>query len=393
VKKLWEKGYELNSVVEAFTVGNDVVLDQVLIPYDCRASIAHAGMLGKIGLLTADEVEKLTETLEKIIRLYEDGKFTIRPEQEDCHTAIENYLTEELGKLGMKIHTGRSRNDQVLTALRLFYKDQLDECDKRITALIKSISAFTEKEGATEFPGYTHMRRAMPSSIAMWGQSFIDSMEDNRKALNLALELVDQSPLGTGAGYGVPLDIDREYTAKELGFARVQENPVYTQNSRGKLEITILHALSQVMLDLNKIASDLILFSMPEFGYFELPNEFCTGSSIMPQKKNPDVLELLRARYHVIIALEAQLKTQVSNLISGYHRDVQLTKEPVMKGFEIAKAGLEVAELLFGHLVVNKGKCEAALTDDILATERVYALVKQGVPFREAYKRIAKEYK
>jgi len=392
VKKLWDKGYELNSVVESFTVGNDVVLDQALIPYDCRASIAHARMLGKIGLLTAEEVEKLTGALETIIQLHRQEKFTIRPEQEDCHTAIESFLTEKLGKLGMKIHTGRSRNDQVLTALRLFYKDQLTVCDKQVEALIKSISAFTEKEGATVFPGYTHMRKAMPSSIALWGRAFIDSMEDNRKLLRLALELIDQSPLGTGAGYGVPLELDREYTAKELGFARVQENPVYVQNSRGKLEITILHALSQVMLDLNRIASDLILFSMPEFGFFELPDEFCTGSSIMPQKKNPDVLELLRARYHVIIALESQVKTQVSNLISGYNRDIQLTKEPVMKGFDITRAGLEVAELLFRHLVVNRERCEEALTDDLLATERVYALVRQGVPFREAYQRIAKEY-
>jgi len=204
--------------------------------------------------------------------------------------------------------------------------------------------------------------------------------------------LTDRSPLGTGAGYGIPLKIDRKFTANLLGFKKVQENPIYTQNSRGKFESTILHTLSQVMFDLNKIASDLILFSVPEFGYFEIPKEFCTGSSIMPQKKNPDVLELLRAKYHIIISCEFQIKNMISNLISGYNRDLQLTKEPTMRGIEITKESLSIANLIFAHLKVNKENCKRALTKEVYATEEVYKLVKKGIPFREAYKTISKKY-
>ena len=202
----------------------------------------------------------------------------------------------------------------------------------------------------------------------------------------------DQSPLGTGAGYGIPLKIDRDYTAKLLGFKKSQKNPIYTQNSRGKFESTILHALTQIMFDLNKIATDLILFSMPEFGYFELPEEFCTGSSIMPQKKNPDVLELLRAKYHILVSYEIQIKNIISNLISGYNRDLQLTKEPMMKGLEMTKQSLAIMALIFTDLKVNKENCSRALTKDIYAAEKVYELVKRGTPFREAFKAISREY-
>jgi len=390
--KLWEKGYKLNRQVEEFTVGEDYILDQRLVMHDCVASIAHAKMLGKIGILKKEELQKLINELKGIIELNKKSKFKILKEQEDCHTAIENYLTQKLGDLGKKIHTARSRNDQVLTALRLYYKNELNECKKLIDELIKTITKFVKKYSAVKLPGYTHTRRAMPSSIAMWGSSFIDSMKDNLAILDFTLELTDRSPLGTGAGYGIPLKIDRKFTANLLGFKKVQENPIYTQNSRGKFESTILHTLSQVMFDLNKIASDLILFSVPEFGYFEIPKEFCTGSSIMPQKKNPDVLELLRAKYHIIISCEFQIKNMISNLISGYNRDLQLTKEPTMRGIEITKESLSIANLIFAHLKVNKENCKRALTKEVYATEEVYKLVKKGIPFREAYKTISKKY-
>jgi len=390
--KLWEKGYKLNKQVESFTVGEDYILDQKLVPYDCLASIAHAKMLGRMGLLSQEEVQKIVSELEKIQELSQKGKFKIRKSQEDCHTAIEDYLTRKLGQLGKKIHTARSRNDQVLTALRLFYKDQLKECQKLVILLVKTLKRFNEKYGEIKMPGFTHMRKAMPSSIALWAGSFVDSMKDNLALIDLAFKLVDQSPLGTGAGYGIPMEVDREFTAKLLGFKKVQLNPLYAQNSRGKFESTILHALTQIAFDLNKIASDLIMFSMPEFGFFELPEEFLTGSSIMPQKKNPDVLELLRARYQEVLSCEFQIKNTSSNLISGYNRDIQLTKRPMIRAFEVTLESLSIACLIFSHLKVKRENCEKALTEEIYATEKVYELVKQGVPFREAYQKVAKSF-
>ena len=389
MKKLWDKGYDLNKIIESYTVGNDPQLDQKLVYYDCVASKAHAKMLRKMNLLTDYEVQKLNRELDNIIELDKLGKFIIRKDQEDCHTAIEIFLIKSLGDVGKKIHTTRSRNDQVLTALRLYYKDQLDCTQELINDFTGTLKEFTKKYGEIQFPGYTHMRKAMPSSFEQWGNAFRDSMNDKLVLLSTVKMLVDQSPLGTAAGFGVPLDIDRKFTAKELGFSRVQENPIYAQNSRGKFEISIMHIVSQIMLDLNKIASDLILFSMAEFGYVELPDEFCTGSSIMPQKKNPDVLELLRAKYHVVSSYEFQVSRISSDLISGYNRDVQLTKEPVMHGFTIMSTSLKIAILLFQGLFVNEEKCKDAMTDEIYATAKVYNLVKQGIPFRDAYQQVA----
>jgi argininosuccinate lyase len=249
-----------------------------------------------------------------------------------------------------------------------------------------------EKYGEIILPGYTHTRKAMPSTIKLWGTAFIDSMRDNLKLIEVAGELINQCPLGTGAGYGVPLEIDRAFTAQTLGFAQVLNNPIYAQNSRGKFDATIIHALGQIMCDLNKIASDLIIFSMPEIGYFELPKEFCTGSSIMPHKVNPDVLELLRARYHIVLSYEFQIKSMLGNLISGYHRDLQLTKDPMMNAFNITKESLAVTARVFEFLNVNAESCQKALTEEVYATDEVYQLVKEGIPFREAYHMIAKKY-
>jgi len=391
-EKIWNNKYNLNKQVEAYTVDNDFRLDLNLVKYDCRGSIAHAKMLGKIGVLKKQEVDKLVKELNNIINLHESGKFTIKKEQEDCHTAIEQHLIKKLGDLGKKIHTGRSRNDQVLTALRLYYKDELASSIILIKQLVKSISGFIKKYGKIKFPGYTHTRKAMPSSIALWGNAFIDSMADNQKLAEFTLAIIDQSPLGTGAGYNVPLNLDRTYTAKLLNFRKVQQNSIYVQNSRMKFEILLLNYLSTVMLDLNKIATDLVMFSMPEFGYFELPEEICTGSSIMPQKKNPDVLELLRAKYHVVCSFEFQIKSIAGNLISGYHRDYQLTKEPVMNSFKITEQSLSISTLIFNKLKVNKENCNKGLSKEVYATEEVYNLVKKGVPFREAYKKISKKY-
>ncbi|MFA4839937.1 MAG: lyase family protein, partial [Candidatus Neomarinimicrobiota bacterium] len=331
--KLWQKGTTLDKEIEAFTAGKDSVLDGELIPFDCLASKAHTRMLGKIGILTESEVADLLHGLDKILELHEKGKFVILTEDEDCHTAIENFLIRNIGEAGKKIHTGRSRNDQALTALRLYSKAKLTEIITEVRKLAETIGTFGEKNGDVAIPGFTHTRKAMPSGAAMWAGAFKDALTDDLDLLNCAMKLIDQNPLGTGAGYGVPLALDRQMTTDELHFARIQENPIYAQNSRGKFDGFVLNVLSQVMADINKMASDLILFTMPGLEYFSLPDEFLTGSSIMPQKKNPDVLELLRTGYHEVFACEMQVRNMSVNLISGYHRDAQMTKEAVFRGF------------------------------------------------------------
>ena len=389
MSKLWDKGVDLDKAVGAFTVGKDPPLDNVLIPYDCKASIAHARMLGEMGYLENNEVEKLVMELENIINLHREDNFTIQVSQEDCHTAIEEYLVEQLGDVGKKIHTARSRNDQVLTALRLYYKEALQEIIDLGESWIKVLEKFGEENYDVSFPGYTHMQKAMPSSMAMWAGAYTDGMKDDLSMLKSVANLIDQSPLGSAAGYGVPIKIDKEMTAREMGFDRVQKNPIYCQISRGKFELSILHGLGQIMLTINRLASDLILFSMAEFGYVSLPDHFCTGSSIMPQKNNPDVLELLRGSYHIISGYETQVKGLTANLISGYNRDIQLSKEPVMQGINLGIDCLKINAAVIEALKVNKDICDTAMTDELFATEKAYKLVEKGIPFREAYRQVA----
>lgn len=391
--KLWEKNYSLNKSVEKFTVGDDYIIDQKLVKYDCLASIAHVKMLNKIGILNSDECDKLIKALDEIIELDSKGAFVINQEDEDCHTAIENYLTKKLGDIGKKIHTARSRNDQVLTALRLYYKDEIKSVVQLVESLVKSLVLFKRKYGSIELPGYTHMRKAMPSSVGLWADAFIESMNDNKTVMLNVYELVNKSPLGTGAGYGLPIEVDKKLSAELLGFSKIHNNPLYAQNSRGKFESIILNGLSQIMLDLNRMAMDLLLFSMSELGYVILPDELCTGSSIMPHKKNPDVLELIRAKYHQILAYEFEVKSIIANLISGYNRDLQLTKKPIINGFEITKDALNMMAIVLENLYVNSKECKKAMTEELYATEKAYKLIKKGIPFRDAYKEISKDYK
>jgi len=390
--KLWEKKYTLHSAVQSYTVGDDYVYDQQLVPYDCLGSIAHATMLQKLDIVSEQECLQLHQALHEILTLHEQGEFKITQKDEDCHTAIENFLIEKVGAVGKKIHTGRSRNDQVLTALRLYYKDQIQSIIMAANDLIDTLTNLVNSDGTIAFPGYTHMRKAMPSSIGLWAGAFIESMKDNTHLLMHVNTLIDQCPAGTGAGYDVPLPIDRTIIAKLLGFQKPQENSIYVQNSRGKFESSLLHAFTQIMIDLNKMASDLLLFSMPEMGFVSFPAEFCTGSSIMPQKMNLDVLELTRAHYHQMVSWEMQIKTMSANLISGYNRDLQLIKEPVMKGCACTKESIEVMTLLIKNIKIQKDACEKAMTSDLYATDKVYELVKKGVPFRDAYRQIARQY-
>jgi argininosuccinate lyase len=390
---LWSLNRSGSHDIEIFTSGDDHILDRYLIEYDCIASIAHVRMLNRIGVLKKNESKKLIRELNIIRKLGREGKFAVTPEQEDVHTAIEQHLTRKLGDLGKQIHTGRSRNDQILTALRLYYKDHLGQLGVRLRELRASMMKFKKSYGRITFPGYTHTRKAMPSTFGMWSGAYYDSLSDDLVLLKTVMRIIDQSPLGTGAGYGIPMKLDRGYTARLLGFSRIQKNPVYVQHSRGKFEMLLLHLLSHIMYDLNRCAADIIFYSIPELGYLQLPEFFTTGSSIMPQKQNPDVLELIRARYHTVAAGQFQVGTTAANLISGYHRDIQETKEPVMKSIAITKASVYMMSRVFQYLSVDRNACTAALTDELFATERVYTLVAQGVPFRDAYRRIAARYR
>lgn len=390
---LWQKNYNVNKEIEKFTVGNDFLLDKKLVKYDCIASIAHAKMLKKIGILNASELSKIIKGLNEIIKLDQKDKFHINPEDEDCHTAIEKYLTKKLGNAGKKIHTARSRNDQVLTALRLYEKEELKEIKELLSQYKGSLLAAIKKYGKIKIPGYTHMQKAMPTDVKTWLESFVSSIEDNITLLDAVYSIIDKSPLGSAAGFGVPaLKIDKKMTASLMGFSEAMDNPMYAQLSRGKFEATILHLLSQIMLDLNKLSTDLMLFNMQEFGFVSLPKELCTGSSIMPQKKNPDVLELVRAKYHVILGEEFKVKSMISNLISGYNRDLQLTKEPVISSVETTKSCIKMMVLVVSKIKIDGKKCKEALTKELYATEEAYKLVKKGVPFREAYKKVSRKF-
>ncbi len=386
--KLWQKKYTLNTLMEDFTVGRDFELDQKLVTSDCIASAAHGIMLHSIGILSDSELESIKKGLLEILKLKAQNNFLIKKEDEDCHTAIENYLTGTAGEAGKKIHTGRSRNDQVITALRVWARDFLFSFADELTGLIDSLTSFAEANKMVPMPGRTHMQIAMPSSVGLWAGAFAEELSDDRTLILNALELIDQSPLGSAASYGVPLPLNREYTAELLGFSRIQNNVLYVNNSRGKFESIILEALDQTLLTLSKTAQDLILFSLPEFGYFTLPAELCSGSSIMPQKKNPDGLELMRAKSGSVSAYAAQVKNIIRSLPSGYNRDFQETKEPFLKGCDLSYQCVGIMRLTIDKLEVNADNLRKAFTPEIFATDAALQLVSEGKSFRDAYKEV-----
>lgn len=387
--KLWQKDYELDKEIEKFTVGNDYLLDYTLIKFDCIGSIAHAAMLHKIGILSKKELEKLKKALLEILNLDKKGKFTIKQEDEDVHTAIENWLTEKLGILGSKVHAARSRNDMVLLDVRLYSKEKLIETQKSLAFLIGTLLDFAGKNKNVPMPGFTHARKAMPSSVGLLFGAYAESLMDNFKLLDAAYELNDQNPLGSAAGYGINLDIDRDLATKLLGFKKTQNNVLYVQNSRGKIESSIVFALSKIMQDLERMSNDLIMFSMESFGFFSLPGEFTTGSSIMPQKKNPDVFELLRAKSSSVHAALFEIDMISKKLLSGYNRDLQLIKEPLIKSFDITLSSIKIMDLTVKALKVSKDRCIEACTSELFATDKVAEMIAQGIPMREAYKKVA----
>lgn len=389
---LWRREAAPDPWLEGFLAGEDHRLDQRLLVHDCRASRAHARMLHAIGILDADELASLDAALGRIAEMAARGEFPIEVADEDGHTAIERFLTGCCGDAGRKIHTARSRNDQVLTALRLWEKDAIRDLIDDLDAYVAAIDALCVAQGGVGLPGYTHMQAAMPTTVSVWLGSFAAAAREDREVLELALSLVDQCPLGTAAGFGVPVvPVDRERVARELGFARVQTNPMHAQLSRGRTEAFLLAACAQLTLALNRLASDLLLFTTREFAFVTADPSLCTGSSLMPQKRNLDVLELVRGAYHVVAAEETKVRGLTAGLISGYNRDVQLTKGPLFAGVDASRNALRAMTLVLGGLTLDTERCAAALTEELYATERALSLVAQGVPFRDAHHRVAAE--
>lgn len=385
-------GHELHPAIKAYTVGEDYALDRALVVYDVAGSIAHAMMLKKIGILRQAELAALTQGLRRIAADFQAGRFEIQPEHEDVHTAVEKTLTDRVGEPGKKLHTARSRNDQVILDLRLWMKDALLDLAQALAACSATMVKQADKHKDVPIVGRTHTQPAMPSSIGLWLGAFAESLLDDLALLRAVFDLADQCPLGSAASYGVALPIDRALVAKLLGFAKVQNNVLYVNNSRGKVEAAVLAACSQVMLDLSRFAADVILWSLPEFGYFRMPPDFYPGSSLMPNKRNPCGMEILRARAAQVFALEGQVLNNQRGLVSGYNRDNQETKAPLFRGVAVTMESLKIADLVAGNLIVNRKRCVEAFTPEVFATDRVLDLVKEkGVTFRDTYYQVKQE--
>ncbi|MDB4210579.1 argininosuccinate lyase [Gammaproteobacteria bacterium] len=383
--KIWNKTTKAsNSPIDDFLSGEDIALDQELFLYDIEASIAHAEELRAIKILTAEELKRVVVALKKLAKLFITKKFKLTSKYEDCHSAIEDFLTKELGDLGKKIHTGRSRNDQVLVAMRLYARDHLVEIQALNLSIAKALLTKASQHSANPMPGYTHLQRAMPSTWGLWFSAFAESFLDNAELLSHTQSWMNLNPLGTAAGYGVNLPLKRDITTKKLHFKRKQLNSLYVQNSRGKFELELLSALKQPMLDLRKLSWDLSLFMTQEFNFLALGPQYLTGSSIMPNKSNPDVVELMRGSYAVIAGHYAELENLLS-LPSGYHRDLQLTKRSLIHSIHAVSKALSLVPGLIKSIKVNKLRSAECIDESMLMTDQAYALVQTGVPFRDAY--------
>jgi argininosuccinate lyase len=382
----------VDAEVLAYTAGKDRVLDLALLEADCAGTAAHVTMLARVPvqppLLAPADVRRVLAELRNILADAAASRFTITLEDQDVHLAVERRLTEKLGDLGKRVHVCRSRNDQVAVDLRLFAKPRLLEAAAAAAGLARTLVAFAKKHEKVPMVGRTHMQPAMPSSVGLWASAWAESLLDDLTLLMAAYELNDQCPLGSAASYGVPVPIDRQFTSDLLGFAKPVHNVLHANQTRGKLESAILSALGQAMLTLSRLAQDLILFSMPEFGYFRLPPEFTTGSSIMPQKRNPDVLELLRAKTAKVLAHANLVAEIVRAAPSGYNRDLQETKEPFMEGLELAISSLRVLVPLVAGLEVDGDALRRAFGPEVFATDRALELVAGGMPFRDAYNEV-----
>ena len=387
-KKIWNtSGVKVSEEISSFLAGEDIELDNSIFIYDIDATIAHIKGLQSINILKKNEFNRLFKSLKELRKKFLEGSFKLTKKYEDCHSAIEFYLTKELGDLGKKVHTGRSRNDQVLVAMRLFAKNNLKDFKKINKSVAKTFLQMANKYEHIPMPGYTHLQRAMPSSWGLWFSSYAESFIDNIDLINSTIDWIDSNPLGSAAGYGVALPLDRKTTTKELGFKRVQLNSLYTQNSRGKYEMQVINTLKQSMLDVRKFAWDISLFMSQEFNLLTIDKAYLTGSSIMPNKNNPDVIEILRANYSILAGQASELENIIS-LPSGYHRDLQLTKRSLISSFDISLKSLSILPKLIKSIKVNKKNSLEYIDNEMKMTDKVYALVNKGTPFRDAYNKV-----
>lgn len=386
--KLWDKGYSIDHFTEEFTIGKDKELDVMLAKADVLGNMAHLKMLHHIGLITDTELRALSAGLKEIMADVEKGDFCIQDGTEDVHSEIEYRLTQKCGEAGKKIHTGRSRNDQVLTDLKLFTRSALIGVLQQVETLFEILLHRAEESKDILMPGYTHLQVAMPSSFGMWFSAYAESLADDLLMLRAAYELVNTNPLGSGAGYGSSVPLDRSLTTQLLGFDDLAYNSVYAQMQRGKMEKNVLFALATVATTLGKMAADVCLFSCGNFGFMKLPDRYTTGSSIMPHKKNPDIFELIRAKCNRLQSLPAQMAMICANLTSGYFRDMQLTKEIFLPAFKELDDCLFMAGTVLQEVELNHAILEDKRYNYLFTVEDVNELVTAGVPFREAYKRV-----
>ncbi len=386
--KKQSKGETTDPAIMEFLAGEDVELDRELILFDLQASAAHVNGLRQIGILDDDESKRLLGGLKQIEDDLKQGALKLDSQFEDGHSAIESWLTEMLGEIGGKIHTGRSRNDQVAVALRLYMKDRLAVLQRICTDIASVLLQRIETEANLPMAGYTHMQSAMPSSAGLWLAGHAEAFIDNAELASLTIDWLDASPLGTASGFGVNLDLPREDVARDLGFARMLVNPQYAQNSRGKIELQALSVLSACTLDLRRIAWDLSLFTTSEFGFVKLPAQYCTGSSIMPNKNNPDTVELLRAVHGVVQGAQTELSAVLS-LPSGYQRDLQATKPPLMRAFRKGLQALALMPDLLEGFTWQTERMRQSISAEMLATDHALNLARQGIPFRDAYRSAA----
>ncbi len=384
--KLWDKGTsEVSKEIEKYTVGKDRELDLLLASYDVYGSMAHATMLESIGLLEKPELNDLLSELREILKVVEAGDFVIEDGIEDVHSQVELMLTRKLGDTGKKIHSGRSRNDQVLVDLRLFIRNEIKEIAGLVEELFHTLNDLSKKHKEVLIPGYTHLQVAMPSSFGLWFGAYAESLTDDLQLLSAAYKVANQNPLGSGAGYGSSFPLDRKMTTELLGFDDLSYNVVYAQMSRGKVEKTVAFAMNSIAATLSRMSMDICLYNSQNFGFLKLPAEMTTGSSIMPHKKNPDVFELIRAKMNKLQALTTEVGMITTNLPSGYHRDMQTIKETFLPAFDELKSTLEVCTFAMKNIEVKEGILEDDKYKDLFSVEEVNRLVLQGVPFRDAY--------
>ena len=388
---LWSKGTSATQIVEDFTVGNDRVLDLRLAKHDVMGSKAHIKMLASIGLLEKDEMETLTTGLDEILQEIKEGKFTLGDDVEDIHSQVEFLLTQRFGEIGKKIHSGRSRNDQVLVDLKLFLREELEILRDEVIDLFDTLQMLSEKHKNVLMPGYTHAQIAMPSSFGMWFGAYAETLADDMHMLKGAYNIVNQNPLGSAAGYGSSFPLDREMTTELLGFATLNYNSVAAQLSRGKSEKAVASALSQLALTLNKFAADCCMYMCPNFGFIKFPDELTTGSSIMPHKKNPDVWEILRGLCNRIQSLPNEISLMTTNMAHGYHRDYQLLKDVLFPGLEHMHKCLFMAKYMLENISVNENILDDPKYMYLFTVEEVNRRVLEGMPFRDAYKSVGIE--